>query len=110
MELRFGDDVIHYIADAIQSNMRTLEGALTRLIAYSSIMNAPITTELAQACWANTSLRSRSGAKFTIDEVIAAVAPFRHHTRRSQGTLLETRISFWPGTSPCICAANCSRR
>ena len=33
------DDVLLYIADAIQSNMRTLEGALTRLIAYCSIMN-----------------------------------------------------------------------
>ena len=41
------DDVLNYIADAIQSNMRTLEGALTRLMAYSSIMNAPMSAELA---------------------------------------------------------------
>jgi len=41
------DEVLNYIADAIQSNMRTLEGALTRLMAYSSIMNAPMSAELA---------------------------------------------------------------
>jgi chromosomal replication initiator protein len=42
------DDVLEYIADAIQSNMRALEGALTRLIAYSSIMRAPMSAHLAQ--------------------------------------------------------------
>ena len=68
------DDVIHYIADAIQSNMRTLEGALTRLIAYSSIMNAPITAELAQGVLGEyfiaKPIRSR---RVTVDEVIGAV-------------------------------------
>src|SRR5206468_221070 len=44
-EADVSDDVLGYIADAIQSNMRTLEGALTRLIAYSSIMNAPMSAE-----------------------------------------------------------------
>ena len=68
------DDVLHYIADAIQSNMRTLEGALTRLIAYSSIMNIPVTAELAQGVLGEyfiaKPIRSR---KVTIDEVIATV-------------------------------------
>lgn len=41
------DDVLYYIADAIQSNMRSLEGALTRLMAYSSIMNSPMSGEMA---------------------------------------------------------------
>ena len=68
------DEVIHYVADAIQSNMRTLEGALTRLIAYSSIMNTPITAELAQGVlgeyFIDKPVRSR---KVTTDEVISAV-------------------------------------
>ncbi len=68
------DDVLHYVADAIQSNMRTLEGAFTRLVAYSSIMNAEITAELAQEVLGEyfiaKPIRSR---KVTIDEVIGAV-------------------------------------
>ena len=68
------EEVIHYIADAIQSNMRTLEGALTRLIAYSSIMNAAITAELAQGVlgeyFIDKPIRSR---KVTIDEVVTSV-------------------------------------
>jgi chromosomal replication initiator protein len=42
------DEVITYIASAIQSNIRALEGALTKLLAYSSIMNLPVRAELAQ--------------------------------------------------------------
>ena len=41
------DDVLMYIARATHSNMRSLEGAITRLVAYSSIMNTPVTSDLA---------------------------------------------------------------
>jgi len=45
--LKVSDDVISYIADQIHSNIRELEGALIRVMAYSSIKHAPITPELA---------------------------------------------------------------
>jgi chromosomal replication initiator protein len=41
-------EVIYYIAGAIQSNIRALDGALTRLVAYSSVMNSPHSIEMAQ--------------------------------------------------------------
>lgn len=40
------DDVISYIAEHINSNIRELEGALIRVIAYSSLTNQPITMDL----------------------------------------------------------------
>ncbi len=40
------DDVIFYIANRIQSNIRELEGALIRVIAYSSLSNRDITIDL----------------------------------------------------------------
>lgn len=40
------DDVISYIAEQINSNIRELEGALIRVIAYSSLTNQPITMDL----------------------------------------------------------------
>ena len=40
------DDVMYYIASRIDNNIRELEGALTRVVAYSSINKKPITTEL----------------------------------------------------------------
>lgn len=41
------DEIIEYIANNIQSNIRKLEGALIRLYAYSSLTNKEVTMELA---------------------------------------------------------------
>jgi chromosomal replication initiator protein len=41
------DDVLLYMADLIQSNIRVLEGALIKLLAYASITSSPITQQLA---------------------------------------------------------------
>ncbi|MTI80693.1 MAG: chromosomal replication initiator protein DnaA [Firmicutes bacterium] len=45
--LEVPDDTLEYIADKIQSNIRELEGALIRIIAYASLINSPITPEVA---------------------------------------------------------------
>lgn len=44
------DDVLVYIADNIVSNIRELEGALNRVLAYASLTNSPLTVELSQEC------------------------------------------------------------
>ncbi|QXM07025.1 chromosomal replication initiator protein DnaA [Crassaminicella indica] len=41
------NEVMHYIAKKIQSNIRELEGALIRIVAYSSLTNKEVTIELA---------------------------------------------------------------
>jgi len=43
-----GDDVLELIAANVDSNIRELEGNLTRLVAYSNLVNQPITMELCQ--------------------------------------------------------------
>lgn len=45
--LNVANDVMVYIATKIKSNIRELEGALIRIVAYSSLTNKPITVELA---------------------------------------------------------------
>jgi chromosomal replication initiator protein len=42
------NEVMHYIANQIDTNIRELEGALIRVVAYSSLVNQDISTELAQ--------------------------------------------------------------
>ena len=42
------EDIISYIADNIQTNIRELEGALTKIISISQISNSEITMELAE--------------------------------------------------------------
>jgi chromosomal replication initiator protein len=41
------DDVMGYIATNIETNIRELEGALTRVVAYSNMMRMPVTQEMA---------------------------------------------------------------
>jgi chromosomal replication initiator protein len=41
-------DVLELLAKSIQSNVRELEGALKKLMAYSSLVGHEITVELAQ--------------------------------------------------------------
>jgi chromosomal replication initiator protein len=45
--MRIPDDVLLYMARLVQSNIRTLEGALVKIIAYASLVNSPVTTQLA---------------------------------------------------------------
>ncbi len=46
--IKVSDDVMLYIASKIQSNIRELEGALIRVVAYSSLTNSEVTEELAE--------------------------------------------------------------
>lgn len=46
--VKIDEDVIHFIARNISTNIRELEGALIRIIAYSLIENKPITLDLAK--------------------------------------------------------------
>ena len=46
--IRLPDDVRSFMASKTKSNVRELEGALVKLIAYSSLTGAPITLQMAQ--------------------------------------------------------------
>ena len=46
-DMNFSDDILNYIANNIKSNVRELEGALNKLIAYSNLEHTDITMEIA---------------------------------------------------------------
>jgi chromosomal replication initiator protein len=60
------------LAHRISSNVRVLEGSLTRLFAYASLVGRSIDIDMAQECLADI-LRS-SERKVTIEEIIRKVA------------------------------------
>ncbi|MEI4485068.1 chromosomal replication initiator protein DnaA [Frigidibacter sp. MR17.14] len=70
--LELAPGVLEFLAHRITTNVRVLEGALTRLFAFASLLNKPITLELAQDCLADI-LRA-SDRRVTIEEIQRKVA------------------------------------
>ena len=65
--LKLCDGVLEFLAHRITTNVRVLEGALTRLFAFASLVGKEITLELAQDCLSDI-LRA-SDRKVTIEEI-----------------------------------------
>ena len=65
-------DMIDFIARKVQSNIRELDGALTRVLGYAKLMNMPLSTELA-----NTVLQDILRHKpITVEQVLQIVAQY----------------------------------
>ncbi len=70
--LEIAGGVVEFLAHRITTNVRVLEGALTRLFAFASLVGREITLELTQDCLADI-LRA-SDRKLTIEEIQRKVA------------------------------------
>ena len=71
-DLEMVDGVLEFLAHRISTNVRVLEGALTRLFAFASLVKQEVTLELAQDCLADV-LRA-SERKISIEEIQRRVA------------------------------------
>ena len=70
--LSIDNGILEFLAHRISTNVRVLEGALTRLFAFASLIGKPITMELTQDCLADV-LRA-SERKVSIEEIQRKVA------------------------------------
>jgi chromosomal replication initiator protein len=70
------DDVIDFLARKITSNVRELEGALNRTIAYARLVGRPVTIEFTRETLADL-LRAHE-KKVTIEEIQRRVADYYH--------------------------------
>ena len=66
-DLRVEDGVLEFLALRISNNVRVLEGALTRLFAFASLVGRKIDLDLTQDCLADV-LRA-SERKITVEEI-----------------------------------------
>jgi len=70
--VKLPEDVRIFIATKTKSNVRELEGALVKLIAYSSMTSSPVTLAMAQHCLKH--LLHGQERRITIDSIQRAVA------------------------------------
>jgi chromosomal replication initiator protein len=86
------------IAERVQSNVRALEGALIRVVAFSSLTGRPLTAELAQEVLDSLYPRSASPGqhKHTVSEIqLATCAHFDISSEELLSTARTARIT-WP--------------
>jgi chromosomal replication initiator protein len=95
LELTIPDDVIQVIADNVRSNVRELEGAIIKLLAYASLKHADITVDLAREALRDR-FRSDAGtpvpAGVTVAAIQAAVA--KEWGVTAEGLKSETRTKM----------------
>ena len=75
-EVLIPDDVLVLIAESIQSNIRELEGALVRLLAFASLTGSEINVEMAQEVLKAFLHRSRPQTDFTMADITRATADY----------------------------------
>lgn len=72
--LQIADGVLEFLAHRISTNVRVLEGALTRLFAFASLVGREIDMDLTQDCLADV-LRA-SERKITVEEIQRKVSDY----------------------------------
>lgn len=77
--LEISDDVLYYISGQIDSNVRELEGSLTRVQAYATTMGEDITVDLAAAAL-KTLLPHQHKVTISITDIQKKVASYYHVT------------------------------
>ena len=87
-ELQMADGVLEFLAHRISTNVRVLEGALTRLFAFASLVGREITMELTQDCLSDV-LRA-SERKISVEEIQRRVA--EHYNIRLSDMIGPKRV------------------
>jgi chromosomal replication initiator protein len=89
-----GDDALHAIAEHVDSNVRSLEGALIRVVAFASLTDRPLTADLAHHVL--ESLYPRGSRERSLADVDAAIC---EHFKLSPAELHSSdraRRVAWP--------------
>ena len=78
-EMNLSDEILNYIATNIKSNIRELEGALNKLLAYSNLEKTDITMEIAQKELQN--IITPDKPKEITPQLIIEVVPEQRHCK-----------------------------
>lgn len=98
-DVKLPSDVLEFVAQRVQSNIRELEGALNRVLALARMMEYPLTVQTAQRALGEA---ARGTAKVSMGEIVSAVATFYGVTlddllgpRRSRNLAIARQIAMY---------------
>jgi chromosomal replication initiator protein len=100
-QLEVPNDVMFSIANRIDTNIRELEGALTRVVAYASLTKQPITTEVAMEALKDL-FPAENGKEVTLDIIQQIVASYfqvkvedLHAKKRSRNIAYPRQVAMY---------------
>lgn len=95
------DEIINFVADNVSSNVRDLEGCLTRLTAYADLVNKELTLDIAKNLLKEIFSSKRHSA-ITVDSIIRMVADYYKLSlsdlkgkKRSKNIALARQVSMY---------------
>ncbi len=88
------DEVIKYIATNIKSNIRTLEGALKRIVLKSKLERVPITAE--NAAYILKDVIGRDEEKITPEKIISVIAEHYHISEKELASAKKNKELAYP--------------
>ena len=98
--VKVSDDVIMYLAQGVNSNIRALEGAFNSVLAFAGIMNKPVSKDLVDQVLKDI-IKENSGGKISISWIQKRVAEFYEISedelvgkRRSQNLVLPRQVAM----------------
>lgn len=101
LDINIPDDVIDLIAQNVVSNVRDLEAALTKILAFSELVKKDITVEIAQQLLRDT-FSSPKQSNITIDTIIKVVSDYYNLSmsdikgkKRTKNVMLPRQISLY---------------
>ncbi len=84
LEMTIPEDVIHFIAEQVRSNVRELEGSIIRLLAYASLKHREVTIDLAHEALRDK-LRTNHTAKGDRKDAILSVTTIQEAVAKEWG-------------------------
>ena len=87
------EDVVEFIAENFRLNIRELEGALVRVIAYNSLMGTPITLDLAKEILKDS---LHQGDRVTVEKIQRVVAEYYNMEPSDMKTRRRSRSLSYP--------------
>ena len=93
--IEVSDEVMLYIASKIQSNIRELEGALIRVVAYSSLTNREVNKELAEEALKDI-ISSKKATEITVDLIKDIVSKYYKIKLEEFNSKKRTRAIAYP--------------
>jgi len=96
-KLKIPNEVIIYIANKIQSNIRELEGALIKVIAYSSLVDKKIDIDLAQEALKDLVDKNKQrSSEITIDKIKNVVVNYYNLDKKDMQSKKRTQKIAFP--------------